>query len=367
MNDGDALRRAIIADPDDDTARLVYADWLQENGRPERAEFIRAQIEAARAEPFSPKARDAAKRANALLEPRSKQWTQHLHGGFAEWPRFERGFVAHLSVEPTRFVPQADALFDAEPIQALKLYRFNTTTERHSFEPLFELSRLRALRRLELSSRVLDMEEFELVSSCKYLGGLRELAMRDNMIRPAWLSKVLTSDSFPELNGLDLAENTNLGPILSTALPQADHREIKRLNLSGVVFQNSEQLQRVLTGRCLRRVEELRLATVSVDGKEGPLFHLNLSFVLPWDRLVILDLAGQRLGNDGVKEITVRKEAAGLRWLGLASNHLGHDAVRYLVESKHLALNHLDVRGNELTLSERGALHKRFPNAEIVS
>jgi uncharacterized protein (TIGR02996 family) len=27
----------------DDTARLVYADWLEENGRPERAEFIRVQ------------------------------------------------------------------------------------------------------------------------------------------------------------------------------------------------------------------------------------------------------------------------------------------------------------------------------------
>src|SRR5215216_3273134 len=41
MTDRDALYRAILAHPDDDTPRLVYADWLQENDRPEEAEFIR--------------------------------------------------------------------------------------------------------------------------------------------------------------------------------------------------------------------------------------------------------------------------------------------------------------------------------------
>lgn len=39
-----AFLDAIIRNPDDDTVRLVYADWLQENGDEERAEFIRLQI-----------------------------------------------------------------------------------------------------------------------------------------------------------------------------------------------------------------------------------------------------------------------------------------------------------------------------------
>ncbi len=43
MNDRDAFIRAIIAQPDDDVLRLVYADWLDENGEKERAEFIRLQ------------------------------------------------------------------------------------------------------------------------------------------------------------------------------------------------------------------------------------------------------------------------------------------------------------------------------------
>jgi uncharacterized protein (TIGR02996 family) len=37
----------IRASPDDDLARLVFADWLDEHDSPERAEFIRVQVELA--------------------------------------------------------------------------------------------------------------------------------------------------------------------------------------------------------------------------------------------------------------------------------------------------------------------------------
>ena len=41
---GDGLLAAILANPADNHARLVYADWLQENGDEARAHFLRAQI-----------------------------------------------------------------------------------------------------------------------------------------------------------------------------------------------------------------------------------------------------------------------------------------------------------------------------------
>ncbi len=44
MNDHDSLLAAILAHPDEDTPRLMFADWLQENGQSARAEFIRAQV-----------------------------------------------------------------------------------------------------------------------------------------------------------------------------------------------------------------------------------------------------------------------------------------------------------------------------------
>ena len=48
--DWPAFLSAIVAEPDDDTARLVAADFLEENGEPARAAFIRIQVELARLE-----------------------------------------------------------------------------------------------------------------------------------------------------------------------------------------------------------------------------------------------------------------------------------------------------------------------------
>jgi uncharacterized protein (TIGR02996 family) len=48
--DWPAFLAAIVAEPDDDTARLVAADFLQEYGDADRAAFIRVQVELARLE-----------------------------------------------------------------------------------------------------------------------------------------------------------------------------------------------------------------------------------------------------------------------------------------------------------------------------
>lgn len=44
------LLQAILAAPDDDTPRLILADWFEEHGDGERAEFIRVQCDIAEAE-----------------------------------------------------------------------------------------------------------------------------------------------------------------------------------------------------------------------------------------------------------------------------------------------------------------------------
>lgn len=46
--ENEALLAACLAAPHDMTPRLVYADWLDENGQCDRAEFIRVQIEEAK-------------------------------------------------------------------------------------------------------------------------------------------------------------------------------------------------------------------------------------------------------------------------------------------------------------------------------
>lgn len=48
MTHEEAFMEAILAAPADDAIRLEYADWLEEQGRVERAEFVRVQVAMAR-------------------------------------------------------------------------------------------------------------------------------------------------------------------------------------------------------------------------------------------------------------------------------------------------------------------------------
>jgi len=106
MSDEAALLRAICAHPDEDTPRLVYADWLDEHDQPERAEFIRVQIERDAhpdctgdhdviVEHSTEKSRHLRAREAELLAAHRKAWLAHL-GAFAEAmyeERVEVGFV----------------------------------------------------------------------------------------------------------------------------------------------------------------------------------------------------------------------------------------------------------------------------------
>lgn len=44
VSDGEGILAAILEEPGDDGLRLIYADWLEETGQAERAEFVREQM-----------------------------------------------------------------------------------------------------------------------------------------------------------------------------------------------------------------------------------------------------------------------------------------------------------------------------------
>lgn len=366
MTDGDALKRAVIANPDDDTPRLIYADWLDENRQPDRAAFIRAQIEAARAEPFGSQARTAETKANLLLERHRLNWTQHLYGHFLQSPGFHRGFIDHLAVEPTAFVAATAMIFAAEPIRSLQIIRSGDINDWALLLPVFNLPQLKQLRQLELTCHtgLLD-EEYTGLTESPCLSGIQKLSLRGSLIHPPWLAEMLSGNAFPELIGLDIANITNLGTGLLDAVSRTVHRELKHLDAFDVRF-TSNQLQQILSSPCLQNVEELRFGFAGRAGEMGPLRHLDIGWVIPWKRLVVLDLAGQRLGDDAVHEITSQEEARTLRWLRLSNNDLGSDSIRLLIKSKHLDLKYLDLRGNAFTSHAVVALQERFPDALIV-
>jgi uncharacterized protein (TIGR02996 family) len=129
MDDGPALLAAILAHPDEDTPRLVYADWLQEHGDAERAEFIRLQCELARD--------DAEDEANGRMgtNPLRRRAVELLMSGrnAVAWrgdlvrllPRgeslFRRGFVGSVTCGGDDWVRHADAILAAHPVRQVRL------------------------------------------------------------------------------------------------------------------------------------------------------------------------------------------------------------------------------------------------------
>src|SRR5438874_2139584 len=69
-----AFLAAIREAPDDDTHRLVYADWLDDHGDEARAEFIRVQVELARLPGKDARRPGLEKRETELLAAHRESW-----------------------------------------------------------------------------------------------------------------------------------------------------------------------------------------------------------------------------------------------------------------------------------------------------
>jgi uncharacterized protein (TIGR02996 family) len=130
MSDRRSFLQAMIDAPEDDTPRLVYADWLEEHGAGEadrdRAEFIRVQVELARLR-FASKADPGAARYEVLrsreggLYRHHKLWASELNLPPKRGVScvFRRGMVADVWCSVRYFVEHADALFAAAPLEAV--------------------------------------------------------------------------------------------------------------------------------------------------------------------------------------------------------------------------------------------------------
>src|SRR5688572_30204356 len=109
MKTEDAILANICDYPDDDALRLIYADWLEEHDQPERAEFIRAQIELSRLSKDDPRWDTLEDRSWALEQAHRNEWLHPLRAFLnnaeseaIEYCGFERGFVGRLPLEGVR-------------------------------------------------------------------------------------------------------------------------------------------------------------------------------------------------------------------------------------------------------------------------
>ena len=74
MDQHSALLAAIIDNPDDDLPRLAYADWLEENGHPCRAEFVRLQLDLAPLPDDDSRRPGLIERERQLLRKHERTW-----------------------------------------------------------------------------------------------------------------------------------------------------------------------------------------------------------------------------------------------------------------------------------------------------
>jgi uncharacterized protein (TIGR02996 family) len=126
MTDEAALLAAITAHPDEDTPRLMYADWLEEHDQPDRAEFIRLRcaVEAGTAD--DEVADD--KRAFELEELHRAEWLAGLPQSDDVWWLFCRGFPEVLRVTGKRFLERYESFVRAPLLRCLLLHKVYAST-----------------------------------------------------------------------------------------------------------------------------------------------------------------------------------------------------------------------------------------------
>jgi uncharacterized protein (TIGR02996 family) len=139
---GRAFLRAVCERPADDAPRLILADWLEEMGDADRAEFIRLQIHLEAAcrgdqvwrqflwlspalEAGRPELRAAADRAGTLLARNREKWIWPVpelkEGRYTRDPQFRRGFMLGLASSGAALVRDARAIFSVQPITGVAL------------------------------------------------------------------------------------------------------------------------------------------------------------------------------------------------------------------------------------------------------
>jgi len=228
----EAFMKAIIADPDDDTHRLVYADWLEdEGGDVDRAALIRAQCAAERLP--RGKARSALEKEAKALIKANPAWVEPIRKArLGTKPVFRRGFLHGVTLPAFRFVMEAKALFKAAPTLRSVIF----PTPLNEIEELVKCRYLSRLTEADLSqfcqcggcpidTQILD------VFACPHVGNLRYLRVSGNRINAAGARAIAASKRLRSLRELDLSEN-ELGEEGAMALLEAGWLgRLTRLNL----------------------------------------------------------------------------------------------------------------------------------------
>lgn len=317
---GEAFLQEITAKIDDDATRLVFSDWLEEQGETERAEFIRVQVERA-----SLPAWDAAQvglklREQELLKKHGESWLKEMPEiPGVRWEGFRRGIVAVVSfVNFDAMRASAHACRAIAPIEAVRVHwpRRRESTE--------NVPQIAELRELTLTGRPYGSETSRLANSPQ-LATLRVLKALG--LDALDLGRLAASPHLKKLRTLCLTSN-GVGTAGVLSLTKADNlTKLETLDLTGPGYYESYY--------------------------DNPLIDLaGMEALADWKGLKSvrsLSLSGSDVRSAGLRLLLQSPHAAGLKSLSLRSGRLdGAAMAEFANASKKLKLETLDLGENVL-------------------
>lgn len=320
-----AFLSALIENVEDDTTRLVYADWLEENDDPNRAEFIRLQIELAPLEEVdrrihtakkagtSPRHRELLKREEELLDLYSSDWRSAL----PTWTKetlceFKRGFVARVSTSAARFLRGGAALCRVTPLEELELIGVQTKAEQ--------------------------------LASFPWLACLRKLFVSDGLVYDEGIRKLLESPHLVNLTTLELGYSNTLGTAGAEAIARSPAlTKLTSLDLASNAI-GTEGVRALVGSPSLQGLSSLNLANNGID-LEGILI-LATNAPTP---LRVLHLPANSMGDEGASALAASPRLANLSWLCLGRSEIGIEGIRSLAGSRSLSgLTYLNLSSNPI-------------------
>jgi uncharacterized protein (TIGR02996 family) len=323
-----ALLDYIVAHIDEDTPRLAYADWLDENDQPEHAEFVRVQVERARLPEWDPAQVRLRFREEWLLKRYGEEWLAELPKiDGARWEGFRRGVVAEVSFSSFESMRQnAQACRALAPVEAITVRWPRVREGRGAVDPIAEL------RELNLTGRPSSAKEVGWLADSPQLSTLRVLTVRG--MWPEGMTRLVASPHLGALKALRVPSN-NLGN-------------------AGILA--------MIAGASLLGLEELDLTGQGVSERynEDPLVRApGMVSLAGWPGLATvrsLTLSGNDFGAGGLRTLLDSPNAGSLRSLTLRGSRLSGEAMFAFRDSgTGLRLDALDLGDN--LLGATGAEH----------
>jgi uncharacterized protein (TIGR02996 family) len=329
MTDGPAFFRAIEAQPDDDTPRLVYADWLDEHADTDadraRAELIRVQCWGEREPPGERKVALAGQEGG-LLVLYSEEWVKPLPyrtNDSIALTGFRRGFLDPVTLPGASFAPHAKYLSERMPLYHVRLVRARDAMESVAASPQLAL-----VRRLTLSGAWLRNPEMTALALSPHLVNLQELDLSYNQIGIRGLTDLATLQA-PALRELRLERN----PIKDRgllALAQADWPALEHLDAIECGLRYAPAA--LVDGPLVKRLVSLQLSR----NPEVPSSAWVSLAAAPWERLRRLDLSNPFVTDEVAEALAANPALSTLRVLHLGATTVGNRGARAILDSPYL-------------------------------